>query len=111
MKDLEQKQRNWEDERDNLLKTLNDLERKLEQERKAKEKAEKQLFNQEKELKAKEEEMNELKNTLSTSLQTREECRPKQPCDWVISRDEIQMTDDFLGEGAWGKVVLGRFRG
>jgi len=35
----------------------------------------------------------------------------KEPCDWVISRGEIHLTDTRLGAGVWGEVVLGRFRG
>jgi len=30
----------------------------------------------------------------------------KEPRDWVISREEIHMTDTRLGVGAWGEVVL-----
>ena len=31
--------------------------------------------------------------------------------DWVISRDEIQMTDKSLGVGGWGEVFEGRYCG
>lgn len=30
--------------------------------------------------------------------------------DWIIQRNEIQMTDTELGRGAYGRVVLGKFR-
>ena len=34
-----------------------------------------------------------------------------QPHDWVISRDDIQLTDKSLGVGGWGKVFEGRYCG
>ena len=34
-----------------------------------------------------------------------------QPDDWVISRDNIQLTDKSLGVGGWGKVFEGRYCG
>ena len=63
------------------------------------------------ELRAQEEHVHELETTLSTTRQALEEYRHKEPCDWVICRDEVQMTDECLGVGGWGTVILGRFRG
>ena len=34
-----------------------------------------------------------------------------QPHDWVISRDDIQLTDKSLGVGGWGEVFEGRYCG
>ena len=34
-----------------------------------------------------------------------------QPHDWVISRDDIQLTDKSLGVGGWGEVFEGRHCG
>ena len=31
--------------------------------------------------------------------------------DWVLNRDEIQLTDNCLGAGGWGRVFKGRFCG
>ena len=63
-------------------------------------------------LRAKEVEVHRLETTLATAQQALEECQQiKEPCDWVVSRDEVQMTDNCLGAGGWGKVVLGTFRG
>ena len=31
--------------------------------------------------------------------------------DWVLNRDEIQLTDNCLGAGRWGRVVKGRYCG
>ena len=63
------------------------------------------------ELRIKGEHVNELEQTLSTIQQTLDECKQKVSRDWVISRDEILMTDTCLGVGGWGTVLLGKFRG
>ena len=57
------------------------------------------------------EHVNELEQTLSTIQQTLDECKQKVSRDWVLSRDEILMTDTCLGVGGWGTVLLGKFRG
>ena len=63
-------------------------------------------------LRAKEAEVHELETTLATAQRALEECQQiKETCDWVVSRDEVQITDTCLGVGGWGKVVLGTFRG
>ena len=62
-------------------------------------------------MRIKDEHVNELEQTLSTIQQTLDECKQKVSRDWVISRDEILMTDICLGVGGWGTVLLGKFRG
>ena len=58
-------------------------------------------------LRAKEAQVHRLETSLATAQQT----PAKQLCDWVVSRDEVQITDRCLGVGGWGKVSLGTFRG
>ena len=55
--------------------------------------------------------MNELQVTLSTAQQTLSEYQRQQSPDWVISRDEIQLTGNVLGRGAWGSVSEGKYCG
>ena len=63
-------------------------------------------------LRAKEGQVHRLETTLATAQRALEECQQiKEPCDWVISRDEVQITGKCLGVGGWGKVSLGTFRG
>ena len=62
-------------------------------------------------MRIKDEHVNELEQTLSTIQQTLDECKQKVSRDWVISRDEILITDTCLGVGGWGTVLLGKFRG
>ena len=62
-------------------------------------------------MRIKDEHVNELEQTLSTVQQTLDECKQKVSRDWVLSRDEILITDTCLGVGGWGTVLLGKFRG
>ena len=54
--------------------------------------------------------MNELETSLSTAQQALREERQQSP-DWVISRDQIQLTEKCLGQGGWGSVVEGKYCG
>ena len=39
------------------------------------------------------------------------EYRQLEPRDWIIRRDEVMISENVLGAGAWEKVYQGRFRG
>ena len=62
-------------------------------------------------LRAKDRHVNELEITLSTAQHALSERRRQQSSDWVISRDQIQLTDKSLGKGGWGSVVEGKYCG
>ena len=62
-------------------------------------------------LTAKYQEVNELEITLSTAQQALSERQRQQSPDWVISRDQIQLTNKVLGKGGWGSVVAGKYCG
>ena len=34
----------------------------------------------------------------------------KQP-HWVVSREEVELTEEVLGRGGWGEVKIAKFRG
>ena len=57
----------------------------------------------------KELELNELETTLSEAQQTLN--KRQQPPDWVIARDQIQLTDNYLGRGGYGSVLEGKYCG
>ena len=57
----------------------------------------------------KELELTELETTLSEAQQTLNK-RHQSP-DWVIARDQIQLTDNYLGRGSYGSVLEGRYCG
>ena len=62
-------------------------------------------------LREKDQEVNELELSLSLAQQTISEHRRQETCDWVISRNEIQMTENCLGRGGWGSVNEGTYCG
>ena len=62
-------------------------------------------------LRTKDQEVNELETSLSTAQQALDERPRQQSPDWVISRDQIQLTDKCLGRGGWGTVVQGKYCG
>ena len=47
--------------------------------------------------------------SLSTAQQTIRELRSQEARDWVIPRDEIQITEKCLGRGGWGSVNGGTY--
>ena len=78
-----------------------------------------QLTNIQEQLQGKDEEIaglkkqvTELEMTLSTAQQLALNARQRQESpDWVISRNQIQVTDKCLGRGGWGIVVEGKYCG
>ena len=67
--------------------------------------------NLQRQLREKDQEINELELSLSLAQQTISEHRRQETCDWVISRNEIQMTENCLGRGGWGSVNEGTYCG
>ena len=70
-----------------------------------------QVSTLERQLREKEQELNELELSLSLAQQTINKQRRHESCDWVISRNEIQMTENCLGRGGWGSVNEGTYCG
>ena len=75
------------------------------------ENSQKRVSTLERQLRDKEQEVNELVLSLSLAQQTIREQQQQETCDWVISRDEIQMTNRCLGRGGWGSVYEGGYCG
>ena len=65
----------------------------------------------EEKLRKKEQEVNEMEISLSAAQQGLDECSGQQSPDWVISRDQIQLTEKCIGRGGWGFVVEGKYCG
>ena len=55
--------------------------------------------------------VSELQLSLSTAQQTINQLRNQGTRDWVLPRDEIQITEKCLGRGGWGSVNEGTFCG
>ena len=64
----------------------------------------------ERQLRIKDQEVNELEISLLTTQQILNENPRQQAPEWIISRDQIQLTGKCLGRGAWGSVVEGKYR-
>ena len=62
-------------------------------------------------LRVKEQEVDELELSLTAARQILSQQRRQETCDWVISRNEIQVTDKCLGRGGWGIVYEGTYCG
>ena len=75
------------------------------------ENSQQQVSTLERRLRGKDQEVNELEFSLSLAQQTISEHRRQETCDWVISRNEIQMTQNCLGRGGWGSVNEGTYCG
>ena len=65
----------------------------------------------EEQLTAKEQEVNELEISLATTQRALSERPREQSPDWIIPRDQIQLTEKFLGKGGWGSVFEGKYCG
>lgn len=50
-----------------------------------------------------------LEHEIERARQTTDIFRGEQP--WMVTKDEIKLSDKVLGTGAWGRVVEGNFRG
>ena len=77
-----------------------------------------QLTNTQRQLQEKDEEItslgeqiNELEISLATAQRAASERPRQQSPDWIIPRDQIQLTEKFLGKGGWGSVFEGKYCG
>ena len=89
---------------ENLQRQLREMHQRLEN-------SQQQVSTLERHLRGKDREVNELELSLSLAQQTISEQRRQETCDWVISRNEIQMTENYLGRGGWGSVNEGTYCG
>ena len=67
--------------------------------------------NSQRQLRNYQEQVSELQLSLSTAQLTINQLRSQETRDWVISRDEIQITEKCLGRGGWGSVNEGTYGG
>ena len=86
------------------------LQRQL-REMQQRENSQEQNSSLERQLREKDQEINELELSLSLAQRRISEQRRQETCDWVISRNEIQITDNCLGRGGWGSVNEGTYCG
>ena len=121
--EMEQQLREKEDQKENLTSQLGEMEQQLREKEDQKENLTSQLSETvqqltnlqgqlERQLMVKEQRVNELEVTLSAAQHALSEYERQQVTpDWVISRDQIHLTDKPLGAGGWGSVFEGKYCG
>ena len=119
---LQRQLRDTQQHEENLQRQLRDTQQREEnlqrQVREMQQNSQRQLSemqhreeNLRRQLRERDQEVNELELCLSLAQQTISEQQQQETCDWVISRDEIQMTNKCLGRGGWGSVYEGVYCG
>ena len=104
LREMEQQLRGKDEQQQNLQRQLGEKDERQQN-------LQRQLRVMEQQLREKEQEANELELSFSLAQQTISEQRRQETCDWVVSRNEIQMTDKCLGRGGWGSVNEGKYCG
>ena len=101
LRETEQQLREKEDQNNHLTSQLSETEQQLTN-----------LQGQHREQVTIQQQVNELQETLTVAQYALSEYERQQvPPDWVISRDQIRLTDKLLGEGGWGRVFEGKYCG
>ena len=96
--------REMQQREENLQRQLREMQQRFED-------SQQRVSTLERQLRDKDQEVNELVLSLSLAQQTISEQQQQESCDWVISRDEIQLTNRCLGRGGWGSVYEGVYCG
>ena len=96
---------------ENSQRQLREMQRREENSQRQLREMQQREENLQRQLGEKDQELNELELSLSLARQTISEQQQQETCDWVISRDEIQMTNKCLGRGGWGSVYEGVYCG
>ena len=105
---LERQLRETQQREENSQRQLSEMQQNSQRQLREMQQREENLRRQ---LRDKDQEVSELELSLSSAQQTISEQQQQETYDWVISRDEIQMTNKCLGWGAWGSVYEGVYCG
>ena len=108
---LERQLREMRQREENLQRQLREMRQREENLQRQLREMRQREENLQRQLREKEQEVNELELSLSLAQQTISEQQQQESCDWVISRDEIQLTNRCLGRGGWGSVYEGVYCG
>ena len=111
LQEMQQREENSQRQLTETRRQQENLQRQLREMHQRLENSQQQVSTLEKHLRGKDREVNELELSLSLAQQTISEQRRQETCDWVISRNEIQMTENCLGRGGWGSVNEGTYCG
>ena len=111
LREMQQREGNSQRRLTEMQRQQENLQRQLREMHQRLENSQQQVSTLERQLRGKDWEVNELELSLSLAQQTISEHRRQETCDWVISRNEIQMTENCLGRGGWGSVNEGTYCG
>ena len=111
LREMQQREGNSQRRLTEMQRQQENLQRQLREKHQRLENSQQQVSTLERQLRGKDREVNELELSLSLAQQTISEHRRQETCDWVISRNEIQMTENCLGRGGWGSVNEGTYCG
>ena len=95
----------------NLQRQLRELQEQEQNSQRQLTESQQREKNSQRQLRNCQEQVSELQLSLSTAQLTINEFRSQETRDWVITRDEIQITDKCLGRGGWGSVNEGTYCG
>ena len=104
---LENERLSNQSRQEHLDNLITEQRRHLEEERQQKAALEERLSSAELQM------QEERRRHLSTERELQEalaECQGRQSRDWIIEREEIDLSQTILGKGAWGNVRKGTFR-
>ena len=111
LRELQQNSQRQQQREGNLQRQLRETQQREENSQRQLREMQQREENLQRQLREKDQEVNELELSLSLAQQTISEHRRQETCDWVISRNEIQMTENCLGRGGWGSVNEGTYCG
>ena len=111
LREMQQREENSQRQLGEVQQREENLQRQLGEITLQRENSQEQVSSLERQLREKDREINELELSLSLAQRKISEQRRQERCDWVISRDEIQISENCLGRGGWGSVNEGTYCG
>ena len=111
LREMQQREENSQRQLGEVQQREENLQRQLREITQQRENSQEQVSSLERQLREKDQEISELELSLSLAQRRISEQRRQERCDWVISRDEIQISENCLGRGGWGSVNEGTYCG
>ena len=111
LREMLQREENSQRQLSEIQQREENSQRQLAEMQQREENSERQLSEMRQQLANSQRQVSELQLSLSSAQQTISGLRSQGTRDWVIPRDEIQITEKFLGKGGWGSVNEGMYCG
>ena len=111
LRERDQRLKEKSEQEENLQRQLRELEEQCGEKEDDSSNLQQQVATLQGQLGAKDQEVSELETSLSTAQLALSEQQRHQSPDWVIPRDQIQLTNKLLGREVWRSVVKGKYCG